>query len=76
MSDEDKEQQKLTAAWINGMAIGSFTAGVATPLVGYLVGVLAPDKQGDVISYGILFFVASLAIHIAAYLTLLGYGES
>lgn len=75
VSEEDKELQKLTANWINGLAVGSFTAGVATPVVGYFLGILAPEKQGDVVTYGLLFFVASVAIHIAAHITLLGYGE-
>ncbi|WP_267422821.1 hypothetical protein [Methylobacterium sp. GC_Met_2] len=75
MSEEDKELQKLTANWINGMAIGAVTAGIITPVAGYFLGVVKPEMQDALVTSSVLWFVASVGAHIAAHISLFGYGE-
>ena len=75
MTEEDKELQKLTANWINGMAIGAVTAGIITPTAGYFIGIVKPEMQDALITSSLLWFVASACAHIAAHISLFGYNE-
>ncbi len=66
------EGTKLTASFINLMAIGLLTAGVTTPLVGTFYGIqLWTGASVAFILAGSVFWLAmALAVHLAALLLL------
>lgn len=75
MEDQDKEQQKLTANWINALAAGSITAGVFGPIIAYQFGVSQAPFDSTFVGGSALWFTVGVVLHIAAYLSLTGYGE-
>ncbi len=66
------EGTKLTASFINLIAVGLLTAGVTTPLVGAFYGAqIWGDESVPLLILGSLFWLAmALVVHIAALLLL------
>ena len=62
------EQLKLTATYLNGIAIAFITVGVLAPMVGLLTGALTSALAGAVLAVGCI--VISLGIHFVARQTL------
>lgn len=63
------ERIKLTAAYLNTMAGGFFTAGVAAPIAAAVFGISGPagNLSALTVTVGALIFLAgSLALHAAA----------
>jgi Na+/melibiose symporter-like transporter len=69
MTPEDiqREKVKLRAAYVNGMAIGTFTTGVLSPIIAMA---LRPDNGDGYITLAFLItvicFALSFALHLRA----------
>lgn len=64
-SDRQKEQIRLRANYVNGLAIGTFTAGVLTPLISGAVlhENLTPDSAFLAVAAAAVCFALSFALH-------------
>ena len=69
MSLVRNERTKLTASYLNTAASGFFGAGVIAPLTAAVFGLTGPGSPVSTLTLVIgvlIFFVASVSIHLAA----------
>lgn len=72
MSLVRNEQTKLTATWLNGIAIAAIAVGTIAPSTAAIVGTAAPAAA---IIVGLVWFIAGCGLHVLARLMLRGLRE-
>ena len=78
LSDGEKEQVKLTAAYLNGIAIALFAVGGLAQVLSALKASLPNDQAANLYAslwFAVGCFVASIALHITARVVLLELDE-
>lgn len=66
MKDHEKERVKLTATFLNSIAIAMVVLGFLTPLIGSFYGIANAVPLDIVFKFGYGWFAAGLILHLMA----------